>query len=213
MKNRVEEVAEKLKLSEMLKKPWIYISVNFITKLPVVAGKDAILVVCDRLSKITHFVTTTEETSVEGLVRLFRDNVWKLHGLLESIVLDRGPQSAAELTKELDRMLGIETRLLTVFHPQTDGQMEQMNQELKQYLQFFVKHRQKDWLKWLVLAEFVVNNKVHMATKILPFMANYGREMRIGRDIRKRGKVEKVTEFVERMRKVQEETGAALKKA
>ena len=213
MKNRVEEVAEKLKLSEMLKKPWIYISVDFITKLPVVAGKDAILVVCDRLSKITHFVTTTEETSAEGLVRLFRDNVWKLHGLLESIVLDRGPQSAAELTKELDRMLGIETRLLTVFHPQTDGQMEQMNQELKQYLQFFVKHRQKDWLKWLVLAEFVVNNKVHMATKILPFMANYGREMRIGGDIRKRGKVEKVTEFVERMRKVQEETGAALKKA
>ena len=213
MKNRVEEVAEKLKLSEMLKKPWIYISVDFITKLPVVAGKDAILVVCDRLSKITHFVTTTEETSAEGLVRLFRDNVWKLHGLLESIVLDRGPQSAAELTKELDRMLGIETRLLTVFHPQTDGQMEQMNQELKQYLQFFVKHRQKDWLKWLVLAEFVVNNKVYMATKILPFMANYGREMRIGGDIRKRGKVEKVTEFVERMRKVQEETGAALKKA
>ena len=213
MKNRVEEVAEKLKLSEMLKKPWIYISVDFITKLPVVAGKDAILVVCDRLSKITHFVTTTEETSAEGLVRLFRDNMWKLHGLLESIVLDRGPQSAAELTKELDRMLGIETRLLTVFHPQTDGQMEQMNQELKQYLQFFVKHRQKDWLKWLVLAEFVVNNKVHMATKILPFMANYGREMRIGGDIRKRGKVEKVTEFVERMRKVQEETGAALKKA
>ena len=213
MKNRIEEVAEKLKLSEMLKKPWIYISVDFITKLPVVAGKDAILVVCDRLSKITHFVTTTEETSAEGLVRLFRDNVWKLHGLLESIVLDRGPQSAAELTKELDRMLGIETRLLTVFHPQTDGQMEQMNQELKQYLQFFVKHRQKDWLKWLVLAEFVVNNKVHMATKILPFMANYGREMRIGGDIRKRGKVEKVTEFVERMRKVQEETGAALKKA
>jgi len=213
MKNRVEEVAEKLKLSEVLKKPWTYISVDFITKLPVVAGNDAILVVCDRLSKITHFVTTTEGTSAEGLVRLFRDNVWKLYGLLESIVLDRGPQSAAELTKELDRILGIETRLLTVFHPQTDGQMERMNQELKQYLQFFVKHRQKDWLEWLVLAEFVVNNKVYMATKILPFMANYGREMRMGGDIRKRGKVEKVTEFVERMRKVQEEAGAALKKA
>ena len=70
----------------------------------------------------------------EGLARLFRDNVWKLHGLLESVVLDRGPQFAAELTKELNKILGIETRLSTAFHPQTDGQTEQMNQELEQYL-------------------------------------------------------------------------------
>ena len=107
---------------------------NFITKLPVVAGKDAVLVVCDRLSKITHFVATTEGTSAEGLVRLFRNNVWKLHGLLESVVLDRGPQFAAELTKELNRMLGIQTKLSTAFHLQTDGQTERMNQELEQYL-------------------------------------------------------------------------------
>ena len=80
--------------------------------------------VCNRLSKMMHFVATTEGTSAEGLARLFRDNVWKLHGLLESVVSDRGPQFAAELTKELNRMLGIETRLLTVFHPQTDGQTE-----------------------------------------------------------------------------------------
>jgi len=110
-------------------------------------------------------------------------------------------------------MLGIEMRLLTAFHPQTDGQTEQMNQELKQYLRFFVEHRQKDWLEWLALAEFVVNNKVHMATKVLPFMENYGRELRMGGDIRRKGKVEKVTEFVERMKQVQEEAGAALKKA
>jgi len=75
-----------------------------------------------------------------------------------------------------------------------------------------VDHRQKDWLKWLALAEFVVNNKVHTATKVLPFMANYERELRIGGDIRKRGKVESVMEFVERMKKVHEEAGAALKK-
>ena len=94
---------------------------------------------------MTHFVATTEGTSAEGLARLFRDNIWKLHRLLESMVLDREPQFAAELTKELNRMLGIETRLLTVFHPQTDGQTDQMNQELEQYLQFFVEHRQKNW--------------------------------------------------------------------
>jgi len=79
--------------------------VDFITKLPVVAGKDAILVVCDRLSKITHFVIIIEETLVEGLVRLFKDNVWKLHRLPESVVSDKGLQLAVELMKELNQML------------------------------------------------------------------------------------------------------------
>ena len=121
MKNRTEEVVGKLKLSEVPEELWTHLTVDFIMKLLVVAGKDAILVVCDRLFKMTHFVATTEETSVEGLVRLFQDNMWKLHGLPESIVSDRGPQFAAKLTKELNKMLGIETRLSTVFHPQTDG--------------------------------------------------------------------------------------------
>ena len=63
------------------------------------------------------------------------------------------------------------------------------------------------------MAEFVVNNKIHSATKMSPFMVNYGRELRMGGDIRKKRKVEKATEFVERMKKVQEEAGVALKKA
>ena len=141
----MEELAGKLKLSEVPEKPWTHLMVDFITKLPVVAKKDAILVVYDRLSKMTHFVATTEGTLAEGLARLFGDNIWKLHRLPESVVSDRGPQFAAELTKELNRMLGIETRLSTAFHPQMDGQTEQMNQELEQYLRFFVEHRQKDW--------------------------------------------------------------------
>ena len=124
IKNRTEEVAGKLKLSKILEKPWTYLMIDFIMKLPVVAKKDAILVVCDRLSKMTYFVTITKEMSAEGLARLFRDNVWKLHGLPESIVSDRRPQFAAELIKELNRMLGIETKLSMAFHPQTDRQME-----------------------------------------------------------------------------------------
>ena len=212
MKNRTEELAGKLKLSEVPKRPWSHLTVDFITKLPVVAGKDTILVVCDRLSKMTHFVATTEETLAEGLARLFRDNVWKLHGLPESMVSDRGPQFAVELTKELNKMLGIQMKLSTAFHPQTDGQTEQMNQELEQYLRFFVEHRQKDWLEWLASAEFAMNNKAHTATKMSPFMANYGRELRMGGDIRKKGKVESATEFVEKMKKVHEEARAALQK-
>jgi len=87
-----------------------------------------------------------------------------------------------------------------------------MNQELEQYLRFFVDHRQKDWPEWLASAEFAVNNKVHIATKVSPFMANYGKELRMGGDIRKKGKVESAMEFIERMKKVHEEAGTALKK-
>ena len=213
MKNRTEEPAGKLKLSEVPQKTWTHLTVDFIMKLPVVAEKDVILVVCDRLSKMTHFVATTEGTLAEGLARLLRDNVWKLHGLPESVVLDRGPQFAAELTKELNRMLGIKMKLLTAFHPQMDGQTEWINQELEQYLRLFVEHRQKDWPEWLASAEFAINNKTHTATKISPFMANYGKEMRMGGDIRKKEKVESATEFVQRMNKVREEAEAALKKA
>jgi len=127
MKNRTEELAGKLKLGEIPEKPWTHLMVDFIMKLLVVAGKDAILVVCDKLSKMAHFVAMTEGTSAEGLARLFRDNIWKLYRLPESIVSDQGPQFAAGLTKELNRMLGIKTKLLIAFHPQTDGQTKHMN--------------------------------------------------------------------------------------
>ena len=191
-----------MKLSEVLEKLWTHLMVDFIMKLPVVAGKDAILVVCDRLSKMTHFVATTEETIAEGLARLFRDNVWKLHRLPESIMLDRELQFAVEMTKKLNRMLGIKTKLSTSYHPQTDRQTERINQELEQYLRFFIDHRQKNWPEWLASAEFAVYNKTYSTTKVSLFMANYGREMRMGVNLRKKGKMEKAMEFAERMRKV-----------
>jgi len=81
---------------------------------------DLILVVVDRLMKMVHFISTTERTSVEGLAWLFRDNMWKLHGLPESIISDQGPQFAARVMQELNKMLEIESKLSMVFHPQTD---------------------------------------------------------------------------------------------
>ena len=75
MKNKSEEPAGKLKLSKIPEKPWMHLIIDFIMKLPVVAGKDAILVVCDKLSKMIHFVATIEGTLVKGLARLFRNNV------------------------------------------------------------------------------------------------------------------------------------------
>ena len=127
MKNRAEIPAGKLRPNQVPERLWQHILVDFIMKLPVSKSHDSILVVCDRFLKMSHFVVMTEKTTAKGLARLFRDNVWKLHGLLVSVISDRGPQFAAGLTRELNKMLGIETKLSTAYHPQTDGQMERTN--------------------------------------------------------------------------------------
>jgi len=145
IKNQTEAPVRKLMVNEVPEKAWTYLMVDFITKLLLVAEKDVVLVVCNRLSKIAHFIKTKEETSAEGLAKLFRDNVWKLHGLPESVISNRRLQFAVELTRKLNKMLGIEMKLSTAFHPQMDGQTEQMNQELKQYLRLFMEYRQRDW--------------------------------------------------------------------
>jgi len=87
-----EMPAGKLRPNKVLERPWQYISVDFITKLLMSKGHDLILVMCNRFLKMSYFVMTTEKTTVEGLVKLFRNNVWKLHGLLESMISDKGPQ-------------------------------------------------------------------------------------------------------------------------
>ena len=117
MKNRAEMPVGKLRPNQVPERPWQHILVDFITKLPIFKGHDSILVVYDRFSKMSHFVAMTEKTTAEELARLFRDYVWKLHGLLESVILDRGLQFAARLTRELNKMLGIETKLSMAYHP------------------------------------------------------------------------------------------------
>jgi len=122
-------------------KTWTHISADFIMKLPLAQGYNLILVVVDRFTKMAYFIPTTEKTSAEGLAQLFRDNIWKLHRLPDSIISDRGPQFMADIMKELNHILGIKTKLSTAFHPQTDSQTERMNQELEQYLRMFIDHQ------------------------------------------------------------------------
>ena len=212
-KNRSEVLAGKLMPNAIPEKPWSHISADFITKLPLAQGYDAILVVCDRFSKMVHFIASIEKTSTEGLAKLFRDQVWRLHSLPESIISDRGVQFAAGMMKELNNLLGIQTKLLTAYHPQTDGQTERINQELEQYLRVFIDHRQEQWPDWLGTAEFAYNNKIHAATKNSPFKVNYRQDPRMGFKGRRKGKYEAVGKFVEKMRKIQEETKVVLGKA
>ena len=119
----------------------------------------------------------------------------------------------AGLTRELNKMLGIETKLSMAYHPEIDGQMERTNQELEQYLRMYINHRQNNWAEWLATVEFAFNNKVHTVTKTSPFQVNYGREPRMGFDIRKKGKNEKAEEFVKEMKERYEEARAVLVKS
>ena len=185
---------------------------DFITKLSLAQGYNAILVVCNHFSKMAHFIATTKRTSAKGLTRLFQDHVWKLYRLPESVISDRGVQFVAGMMKKLNNLLGIQTKLLMAYHPQMDGQTERMNQELEQYLRIFINHRQEQWPDWLGTVEFVYNNKVHTATKTSLFKINYGQDPRMEFEGRRKGKYKAVGKFIEKMKKIQEKAKAALGK-
>ena len=199
-------------LNSIPEKPWTHILADFITKLPLAQGYDSILVVVNRLTKIVYFISTTEKTSAEGLARLFRNNLWKLHGLPESIISDQGPQFMAGLMKELNGILGIKSKLSIAFHLQTDRQTERVNQELEQYLRMFINYRQEQWPEWLGTAEFAYNNKAHSSTRTSSFKANYRQDPRMGFKERKKEKYAGVEKFIEKMKEIQEEVKAVLEK-
>jgi len=193
--------------------PWKAILVDFIVGLPEAQGHDALLMVVDQAKKQVHMIPTTAETSALGLAKIYQDNVWCYHGLPDSVISDWGPQFAAELMKELNKLLGIQTKLSTAFHPQTDGQTEQVNQEVEQYLRLFISHCQDNWPEWIATAEFAYNNKVHSAMRVSPFFTNYGFNPCMGVEPCQTSKVEVAEDFAERMKDIHEEAQAALSKA
>jgi len=89
--------------------------------------------------------------------------------------------------------------------------MEKINQELEQYLRFFINYRQEQWLDWLGTAEFAYNNKIHSATKVFSFKANYGQDPRMGFEERRKGKFEIVGKFVKRIKKIQRDKSSIRK--
>ncbi|KAG0161666.1 hypothetical protein PDIDSM_5299, partial [Penicillium digitatum] len=107
-------------------------------------------------------------------------HVWKLHGLPNTVVSDRGPQFVAQFWKHLTKRLRITNLLSTAYHPETDGQTERANAVLEQYLRAYVSYLQDDWSEWLPLAEFTANSHYPESTRVSPFYANYGFHPRIG---------------------------------
>jgi len=163
-----------LKTLEVPSLPWSEISMDFIEQLPESDGHNSILVVVDRLTKWAIFIPTHTSLTSGKLADLLFRMVFSLHGLPTHITSDRGSKFVSKLWRYLMGQLGVNLRLSTAYHPQTDGQTERVNQVLEQYLRVFTSYNQDDWSALLAQASFAYNNSIHSAIKSTPFYANFG---------------------------------------
>lgn len=154
--------------------PWSSISMDFIVQLPESKGHTAILVVVDRLTKMAHFIPTSDDVDAEGTVALFLSRIVSAHGLPEDIISDRGSVFTARFTQAVMKELKVTQNLSTAFHPQTDGQTERTNATLEQYLRCYINYQQDNWSDLLPMAEFCYNNTIHSSTNQTPFFALHG---------------------------------------
>uniref|UniRef100_A0A803TJH7 Integrase catalytic domain-containing protein n=1 Tax=Anolis carolinensis TaxID=28377 RepID=A0A803TJH7_ANOCA len=135
-------------------RPWEIISADFITDLPPSCGFTTILVVVDLFTKLAHFIPCEGLPTAKETADLFLQHVFRLHGLPKSLVTDRGSQFTSRFWKALQKLLGIDSRLSSAHHPQTDGQTERTNATLEQYLRCYVNYQQDNWASLLPLSEF-----------------------------------------------------------
>jgi len=172
------------------------------------------MVVVDSVTKCTHFISTVTTISAAGATHLFLNHVWKHHGLPRKVISNRGPQFVVEFTWELYQLLGIKLAATTAYHPQGDGQMERVNQELEQYLQLFTNQRQDDWVGLLPFVEFQYNNQAHSSTQHRPFLLDTRHVPRMGFEPDQPwSRMESINEFKYRMTDSLEEAKAALAKS
>src|ERR1700743_371535 len=164
-----------LQPNEVPDQPWRSIAMDFITDLPNSNGYDTILVVIDRLTKMSHFIPCQKDLNARQFATLFMQHIVRLHGIPRDIITDRGSLFTSELWKETTKNLGIERRLSTAFHPQTDGQTERTNAILEQYLHSYINYQQDNWSNLIAIAEFAYYNVYQETIKTTPFYANYGR--------------------------------------
>ena len=153
---------------------WSQISMDFIESLPLSEGADTILVVVDRLTKLSHFIPLKHPFSAVEVAKLFLTHVFRLHGLPEVIVSDRDKLFTSLFWQELFRLVGTRLNFSSAYHPQTDGQSERVNQCLETYLRCMTSDRPQKWKSWLPLAEWWYNTNYHTSLQTTPFEALYG---------------------------------------
>lgn len=154
--------------------PWESVSTDFIVKLPTCEGYDSIMVVVDRHSGQVHCTATREAMDTDEHVQEYIRDVFRHHGCPKQMISDRGSVFASKFLKAVYSAIGITPSMSTAYHPQTDGKTERVNQEIEQYLRTYCSYRQDDWVKWLPIAEFALNSRVHSSTGRAPFELIYG---------------------------------------
>ena len=138
--------AGELHLLEILQGPWQEISIDIIGPLPKLNRMDAIIVIVDRFTKMIQLKATMMNISSEGIVKIYRNDIWKLHEVPKKILSDRGPQFALKFMEEFTKVLGTKRQLSTAYHPQTDSQTERINQEIGMFLWHYVNYQQDNWM-------------------------------------------------------------------
>jgi transposase InsO family protein len=157
---------------------WQLIIMDFVEGLPTSGGFNCILVVVDTFTKYAHFLGLKHPFTVASVAKLFMNQVYRLHGMPQTIVSDRDKIFVSKLWKELFRLADVSLNMNTAYHPQTDGQSERVNQCLETFLRCFVHTCPSSWSQWIALAEYWYNNCPHSATGKSPFMVLYGYEPR-----------------------------------
>jgi hypothetical protein len=150
--------------------PWLWTQSDFLTQLPLSQGFDAIYVVADQLSKMAHFIPCRSTCTAEQLADIHAQCVWPLHGLPLHHNTDHGPQFTAPYMWNLLKALGIDQRLSTAYHPESQQQVESNNKWLETYLHIFSAYWQDDWADFIHTAEFAYNNHFHHPLAPPPFM-------------------------------------------
>ncbi|CAJ0920562.1 unnamed protein product [Ranitomeya imitator] len=175
-RNCLSLIGGRIKLSlRFIVRSWLVILESLVPEnLPVSQKMSVIWVVCDRFSKMVHLVPLSKLPSSSDLVPLFFQHVVRLHGIPENIVSDRGSQFVSRFWRAFCGRMGIDLSFSSAFHPQNNGQTERTNQTLETYLRCFVSADQDDWVSFLPLAEFALNNRASSATLVSPFFCNSG---------------------------------------
>ena len=133
---------------------------DMITNLPMVNGLDSLLVIVNQgLTKGVILIPCSKMITAEQVATLLVDNLYKQFRLPNNIISNRGPQFASKSFRELLTLLGIKSVLSTAYHPQTDGTMEQVNQEIEAYLSIYCSSHPEDWPNVRSTLEFTHNNR------------------------------------------------------
>jgi hypothetical protein len=148
---------------------WKDISMDCITVLPKSGNKSIIMVVVDHLSKYVHFCTLQHPFTTSTVAQIFMDQIFKLHGMLHSIVSDHDPTLTSNFWQELFKIKGIKLHLITTYHPQTDVQTKVVNKCLETYLRCFSSENTNQWAQWLPLDEWWYNTSYHTTTHMTHF--------------------------------------------